>query len=93
MHAALDKKNEKSHLTSVVTLLCQVHPATSNLIITLPIPLTFHVSHYQVHRAELRLKGIQTVLSLVHKDHLIPSVKYSLLSGWQGLLTMGNKLW
>ena len=42
--------------------------------------------HHQVERAEVRLKGIQNILSLVHKDHLIPTVKYAILSGWQGLL-------
>ncbi|CAH1776574.1 unnamed protein product, partial [Owenia fusiformis] len=48
--------------------------------------------HCQVERAELRLKGIQNILTLVHKDHLIPSVKYAMLCGWQGLLTVGTKL-
>ncbi|GFN81530.1 E3 ubiquitin-protein ligase herc2-like, partial [Plakobranchus ocellatus] len=47
--------------------------------------------HHQVLRAELRLQGIQNMLSLVHKDHLISSVKYSLLCGWQGLLTVTSK--
>ncbi|XP_048243824.1 E3 ubiquitin-protein ligase HERC2-like isoform X1 [Haliotis rufescens] len=47
--------------------------------------------HYQVARAELRLKGIQNMLCLVHKDHLVPSVKYAVLCGWQGLLTVGRK--
>ncbi|XP_021378315.1 E3 ubiquitin-protein ligase HERC2-like isoform X2 [Mizuhopecten yessoensis] len=46
--------------------------------------------HYQVERAQLRLKGIQSMLGLVHKDHLIPSVKYAVLCGWQGLLTVGK---
>lgn len=45
----------------------------------------------KVTRAELRLQGIQNMLTLVHKDHLIPSVKYSILCGWQGLLTVGSK--
>ena len=40
----------------------------------------------KVERAEVRLKGIQNMLSLVHKDHLISSVKYAILCGWQGLL-------
>lgn len=48
--------------------------------------------YHQVQRAELRLKGIQTMLSLVHKDYLIPSVKYNLLCGWQGLLTRGHRV-
>ncbi|CAG5129601.1 unnamed protein product, partial [Candidula unifasciata] len=47
--------------------------------------------HHQVARAEMRLQGIQNMLTLVHKDHLIPSVKYSVICGWQGLLTVGSK--
>uniref|UniRef100_A0A2C9K806 HECT-type E3 ubiquitin transferase n=1 Tax=Biomphalaria glabrata TaxID=6526 RepID=A0A2C9K806_BIOGL len=47
--------------------------------------------HHQVSRAEVRLQGIQNILTLVHKDHLIPSVKYSILCGWQGLITVGSK--
>ncbi|XP_052278368.1 E3 ubiquitin-protein ligase HERC2-like [Dreissena polymorpha] len=48
--------------------------------------------YHQVHRAENRLKGIQMMLSLVHKEHLVSSVKYNLLCGWQGLLTMGHRI-
>ncbi|KAK6172413.1 hypothetical protein SNE40_016067 [Patella caerulea] len=47
--------------------------------------------HFQVARAELRLKGIQNMLTLVHKEYLIPSVKYSMMCGWNGLLTVGRK--
>ena len=48
---------------------------------------------HQVERANIRLKGIQNILVLVHKDYLIPSVRYSLLSGWLGLLqsTLTNR--
>lgn len=42
--------------------------------------------HHQVQRAEIRLKGIQNILSLVHKDHIIPTTKYAILCGWQGLI-------
>lgn len=38
-------------------------------------------------RAKLRLRGAENILSLVAKDHLIPSVRYAILCGWQGLLT------
>ncbi|KAL3879973.1 hypothetical protein ACJMK2_032247, partial [Sinanodonta woodiana] len=48
--------------------------------------------HHQVKRAELRLKGIQTILSLVHRNYLIPSVKYNLLIGWQGLVVIGHRV-
>ncbi|XP_059157195.1 E3 ubiquitin-protein ligase HERC2-like isoform X2 [Physella acuta] len=47
--------------------------------------------HHQVTRAELRLQGIQNILALVYKQHLIPSVKYSILCGWQGLRTVASK--
>ncbi|XP_012936715.1 E3 ubiquitin-protein ligase HERC2 [Aplysia californica] len=47
--------------------------------------------HHQVARAERRLQGIQNMLTLVHKEHLVPSVKYSILCGWQGLLSVGTK--
>ena len=45
----------------------------------------------QVDRAQLRLKGIQNMLSLVSKDYLIPSTKYNILCGWLGLLIVGTK--
>ncbi len=48
--------------------------------------------HHQVERAEIRLRGIQNILTMVHKDYLIPSVKYTLLCGWQGLLTSGMRI-
>ncbi len=41
----------------------------------------------QVQRAELRLQGIQHMLSLLQRSHLIPSAHYALLCGWQGLLS------
>ena len=31
----------------------------------------------------MRLTGIQSMLSLLYKDHLIQSVQYALVSGWQ----------
>jgi E3 ubiquitin-protein ligase HERC2 len=46
-----------------------------------------------VDRAQMRLKGIQNMLSLVNKDYLIPSIKYNILSGWLGLLTVGTRAW
>ncbi|XP_064637694.1 E3 ubiquitin-protein ligase HERC2-like isoform X2 [Lineus longissimus] len=46
--------------------------------------------HHQVGRAELRLRGIQNILTLLHKNHLIPSVRYALLCGWQNLLRVGK---
>lgn len=49
--------------------------------------------HYQVERASIRLKGIQNILTLVHQDHLIPSVKYAVLSGWLGFLKRTISQW
>lgn len=47
--------------------------------------------HNQVDRAEIRLNGFQNMLSLVHKESLIGSVQYALLSGWQGIVNLfGN---
>ncbi|GAB6021505.1 E3 ubiquitin-protein ligase herc2 [Chamberlinius hualienensis] len=42
-------------------------------------------------RSNLRRKGLESMLNLVKKDHLIGSVKYALLNGWQGLLYNGSK--
>ncbi|KAL2717183.1 E3 ubiquitin-protein ligase HERC2 [Vespula squamosa] len=39
----------------------------------------------QIQRAKLREQGIIMMQELVKKDHLITSVKYSLLNGWLGL--------
>ena len=37
-------------------------------------------------RSKLRLRGIENMLSLLHKDHLIPSAAYGVICGWQSLL-------
>ena len=41
----------------------------------------------QMERGQRRLEGAETLLSLVSKEYLIPSVRYSILCGWQGLLS------
>ncbi|XP_068720941.1 E3 ubiquitin-protein ligase HERC2-like [Montipora capricornis] len=43
--------------------------------------------HKQLERGRRRLEGAETLLSLVCKEYLIPSVRYSILCGWQGLLS------
>ncbi|XP_061183765.1 E3 ubiquitin-protein ligase HERC2-like isoform X1 [Saccostrea echinata] len=48
--------------------------------------------HHQVERAQMRLSGIQTMLSLIHRDYLLASCKYAILCGWQGLLTIGQRV-
>ncbi|XP_070553640.1 E3 ubiquitin-protein ligase HERC2-like isoform X2 [Ptychodera flava] len=44
--------------------------------------------HTQVERAQIRQKGVEAMLGLVEKDFLIPSVRYNILCGWQGLLPL-----
>ena len=41
-------------------------------------------------RAQRRLDGIQLMLSLLHKHHLIPSVQNALMSGWQAFCPHAN---
>ncbi|KAJ8297784.1 hypothetical protein KUTeg_024315 [Tegillarca granosa] len=48
----------------------------------------FILHEHPVERAQMRLHGIQNMLSLVRKDYLIPSIRYAVLCGWQGLLTV-----
>ena len=45
------------------------------------------LSHSQMERGQRRLEGAETLLSLVSKEYFIPSVRYSILCGWQGLLS------
>ena len=45
---------------------------------------------FQMERAQLRLNGIQSMLSLMYKDHLIQSVQYALVSGWQAFYPTAN---
>ena len=40
----------------------------------------------QVERARRRLEGAESMLGLVAQHRLLPSVRYALLCGWQGLL-------
>ncbi|XP_077983839.1 E3 ubiquitin-protein ligase HERC2-like [Glandiceps talaboti] len=42
----------------------------------------------QVDRAQIRQKGIEAMLGLVEEDFVIPSVRYNILCGWQGLLPL-----
>ncbi|PRD31815.1 UNVERIFIED_CONTAM: E3 ubiquitin-protein ligase HERC2 [Trichonephila clavipes] len=44
----------------------------------------------QVERAKVRQKGYDSLLGLVKRDKIIPSVKYSLLTGWLGLIELGS---
>lgn len=45
----------------------------------------------QTQRVKMRVKGLHIIQELLKKEHLITSVKYSLLNGWLGL-THENKL-
>ena len=40
----------------------------------------------QVGRAELRLSGARYLLQVLNQDSLLPSVKYSILCGWLGVV-------
>ena len=40
----------------------------------------------QVERYKIRLKGVKEMTELLRHDTLIPSVKYCLLNGWQGIV-------
>ena len=40
----------------------------------------------QVGRAELRLSGARYLLQVLNQDSLLPSVKYSILCGWMGVV-------
>ena len=41
----------------------------------------------QVQRADIRLKSLNDMLELLKiSDQLIPSIKFYLLSGWQGMV-------
>ena len=40
----------------------------------------------QLERAEHRLRGAEAILSELKKEQLIPSVRYAMLCGWQGLM-------
>ena len=40
----------------------------------------------QLERAESRLQGAEAMLAQLRKDQLIPSVRYAMLCGWQGLV-------
>ncbi|GIY59956.1 e3 ubiquitin-protein ligase HERC2, partial [Caerostris darwini] len=44
----------------------------------------------QVERAKIRQKGYDSLLGLVTRDKIISSVKYSLLTGWLGLIELGS---
>lgn len=47
----------------------------------------------QMERAKARLQGLENILGLLEKSSLLPSVKYKLQCGWQGLLPIGKMPW
>ncbi|XP_077559435.1 E3 ubiquitin-protein ligase HERC2 isoform X3 [Haemaphysalis longicornis] len=47
----------------------------------------------QMERAKTRLQGLESILALFEKSSLLPSVKYKLHCGWQGLLPIGKMPW
>lgn len=44
----------------------------------------------QMERAKFRQKGFESMLELLNQDQLIPSIKYSLLNGWLGLIKVSG---
>ena len=47
---------------------------------------TYSLSSVKVGRAELRLSGVHYLLQVLNQDSLLPSVKYSILCGWLGVV-------
>ncbi|KAG8176599.1 hypothetical protein JTE90_026848 [Oedothorax gibbosus] len=65
-------------------LFYEIRPAKSNEV-------EFEKALYcQVERAKVRQKGFDSLLSLVQKENVISSAKYSLLTGWLGVIELGN---
>lgn len=52
--------------------------------------MTSSHSCVQLERAEVRLEGIDTMLKLVSKCFLLPSVQYAMLCGWQRVIPEGT---
>ncbi|XP_054929802.1 E3 ubiquitin-protein ligase HERC2 isoform X6 [Dermacentor andersoni] len=59
----------------------------------LDVELIRKAMYCQMERAKTRLQGLESILSLFEKSSLLPSVKYKLQSGWQGLLPIGKMPW
>lgn len=47
----------------------------------------------QVERTKVRQQGIDRILELLNKDHLIASIRYYLLNGWLGLVNSTFNTW
>ncbi|KAL3192258.1 hypothetical protein MRX96_059232 [Rhipicephalus microplus] len=59
----------------------------------LDVELIRKAMYCQMERAKTRLQGLENILTLFEKSSLLPSVKYKLQSGWQGLLPIGKIPW
>ncbi|XP_042145750.1 E3 ubiquitin-protein ligase HERC2 isoform X2 [Ixodes scapularis] len=57
------------------------------------VELVRKAMYCQMERAKVRQSGLESVLVLLEKSSLLPSVKYKLQCGWQGLLPFGNMPW
>ena len=44
----------------------------------------------QVARADSRLEGVKLLLEILSQESLLPSVKYSILCGWLGVIGTTN---
>ena len=59
---------------------------------TVNLELVRRVMVLQVERYHIRLKGVKELVQLFHTTQLIPSVRYCLLNGWQGIVHSGRRL-
>ncbi|KAM7290215.1 E3 ubiquitin-protein ligase HERC2 isoform X3 [Ixodes scapularis] len=57
------------------------------------VELVRKAMYCQMERAKVRQSGLESILVLLEKSSLLPSVKYKLQCGWQGLLPFGNMPW
>lgn len=57
------------------------------------VELVRKAMYCQMERAKVRLSGLENISALLEKGSLLPSVKYKLQCGWQGLLPFGNMPW
>ncbi|XP_011304625.1 E3 ubiquitin-protein ligase HERC2 [Fopius arisanus] len=83
----LDKLNTRSLIIDCNELMNEVvgfavsEDGGGNIVETLR-----RAMYCQIQRVKMREKGIKMILELLKKDHLVTSVRYSLLNGWLGLI-------
>ena len=73
------KVNSSKLVTQIVEFICD-----NNTMINLD--LLRKCMFLQMERFKIRLKGVKDMTELLKQSSLIPSVKYCLLNGWQGIV-------